>query len=167
MDWFLYSPGALKVLYTTHLIHTSTFFLHLSAFKQSRFSIWLNDTLQANWAAGNCTIISRWPALPPRVYYACLLVTVCKRLGTEETLLFWERNIVAPLIDYSSCSTVLGLFSHVFHFKIHQMFSVGSQMPLIQGHAAGRDAVCGFTEKCKPFPEAILWMVHMRWRLFW
>uniref|UniRef100_A0A9J7X4R8 Transposase n=1 Tax=Cyprinus carpio carpio TaxID=630221 RepID=A0A9J7X4R8_CYPCA len=85
-----------------------------------------------------------------------LFITVCKRLGTEETS-FSSLGIGmlshSCLIQASSCSTVLGLLCRIFLFMMHQMFSMGERSGLQTGHFSTRilllhsndvviDAVC-------------------------
>ncbi len=91
-----------------------------------------------------------------------LFITVCKRLGTEETScssLGIGMLSHSCLIQASSCSTVLGLLCRIFLFMMHQMFSMGERSGLQAGHFSTRilllrshdvviDAVCGLALSC-------------------
>ncbi len=91
-----------------------------------------------------------------------LFITVCKRLGTEETScssLGIGMLSHSCLIQASSCSTVLGLPCHIFLFMMRQMFSMGERSGLQAGHFSTRilllrshdvviDAVCGLALLC-------------------
>ncbi len=66
-----------------------------------------------------------------------LCITVCKRLGTEETScssLGIGMLSHSCLIQASSCSTVLGLLCRIFLFMMRQMFSMGERSRLQAGH---------------------------------
>ncbi len=89
-------------------------------------------------------------------------ITVCKRLGTEETScssLGIGMLSHSCLIQASSCSTVLGLLCRIFLFMMRQMFSMGERSGLQAGHFSTRilllrshdvviDAVCGLALSC-------------------
>ncbi len=91
-----------------------------------------------------------------------LFITVCKRLGTEETScssLGIGMLSHSCLIQASSCSTVLGLLCRIFLFMMRQMFSMGERSGLQAGHFSTRilllrshdvviDAVCGLALSC-------------------
>ncbi len=91
-----------------------------------------------------------------------LFITVCKRLGTEETScssLGIGMLSHSCLIQASSCSTVLGLLCRIFLFMMRQMFSMGEISGLQAGHFSTRilllrshdvviDAVCGLALSC-------------------
>ncbi len=91
-----------------------------------------------------------------------LFITVCKRLGTEETScssLGIGLLSHSCLIQASSCSTVLGLLCRIFLFMMRQMFSMGERSGLQAGHFSTRilllrshdvviDAVCGLALSC-------------------
>ncbi len=84
-------------------------------------------------------------------------ITVCKRLGTEETScssLGIGMLFHFCLIQASSCSTVLGLLCRIFLFMMRHMFSMGERSGPQAGHFSTRilllrshdvviDAVCG------------------------
>ncbi len=99
-----------------------------------------------------------------------LFITVCKRLGTEETScssLGIGMLSHSCLIQASSCSTVLGLLCRIFLFMMRQMFSMGERSGLKAGHFSTRillrsHDVCNWCSmvvwhchvgKCKVFPE--------------
>ncbi len=70
-----------------------------------------------------------------------LFITVCKRLGTEETScssLGIGMLSHSCLIQASSCSTVLGLLCRIFLFMMRQMFSMGERSGLQAGHFSTR-----------------------------
>ncbi len=89
-------------------------------------------------------------------------ITVCKRLGTEETScssLGIGMLSHSCLIQASSCSTVLGLLCRIFLFMMRQMFSMGERSGLQAGHFSTPilllrrhdvviDAVCGLALSC-------------------
>ncbi len=89
-------------------------------------------------------------------------ITVCKRLGTEETScssLGIGMLSHSCLIQASGCSTVLGLLCRIFLFMMRQMFSMGERSGLQAGHFSTRilllrshdvviDAVCGLALSC-------------------
>ncbi len=90
-----------------------------------------------------------------------LFITVCKRLGTEETSAQVRIGCCShsSLIQASSCSTVLGLLCRIFLFMMRQMFSMGERSGLQAGHFSPRilllrshdvviDAVCGLALSC-------------------
>ncbi len=91
-----------------------------------------------------------------------LFITVCKRLGTEETScssLGIGMLFHSCLIQASSCSTVFGLLCRIFLFMMRQMFSMGERSGLQAGHFSTRilllrshdvviDAVCGLALSC-------------------
>ncbi len=90
-----------------------------------------------------------------------LFITVCKRLGTEETScssLGIGMLSHSCLIQASSCSTVLGLLCRIFLFMMRQMFSMGERSGLQAGHFSTWillrshdvviDAVCGLALSC-------------------
>ncbi len=104
-----------------------------------------------------------------------LFITVCKRLGTEETScssLGIGMLSHSCLIQTSSCSTVLGLLCRIFLFMMRQMFSMGERSGLQAGHFSTRilllrshdvviDALCGLALSCWTM-QGLLWK---RWRL--
>ncbi len=70
-----------------------------------------------------------------------LFITVCKRLGTEETScssLGIGMLSNSCLIQASSCSTVLGLLCRIFLVMMRQMFSMGERSELQAGHFSTR-----------------------------
>ncbi len=90
-----------------------------------------------------------------------LFITVCKRLGTEETScsgLGIGMLSHSCLLQASSCSTVLGLLCRIFLFMMRQMFSMGERSGLQAGHFSTRlllrshdvviDAVCDLALSC-------------------
>ncbi len=104
-----------------------------------------------------------------------LFITVCKRLGTEETScssLGIGMLSHSCLIQASICSTVLGLLCRIFLFMMRQMFSMGERSGLQAGHFSTRilllrshdvviDAVCGLALSCWKM-QGLSWK---RWRL--
>ena len=91
-----------------------------------------------------------------------LFITVCKRLGTEETScssLGIGMLSHSCLIQASSCSTVVSLFCGIFLFMMCQMFSMGersglqagdfsTQILLLRSHDVVIDAVCSLALSC-------------------
>ncbi len=111
------------------------------------------NTSQKSWDKAMFTTV--WHPL-------LFLITVCKRLGTEETScssLGIGMLSHSCLIQVSSCSTVLGILCHIFLFMMRQMFSMGEISGLQAGHFSTRilllcshdfviDAVCGLALSC-------------------
>lgn len=65
--------------------------------------------------------------------FTLILPKLCKHLATEETSWIFGRGILSHscLMEESICSTIL---CWIFHFVMHQMFSVGEDWTIDRPH---------------------------------